>query len=111
METVHENDLDYRNGDWGVKYLFRGPKIEWGVILIKPGEKLGAHYHDEVEEHFLILEGHPTMVIDEEEHACPPGQAWRIEAPHKHNLVNGTDGPVKVVFIKTPYLPKDKTDC
>ncbi|MFH1739620.1 MAG: cupin domain-containing protein [bacterium] len=110
METVRETDLSYRNGDWGVKYLFRGPKIEWGVILIKPGEQMGAHYHDEVEEHFLILEGSPTMVIDGEDHLCAAGDAWRIEAPHKHSIVNRTDKPVKVVFIKAPYLPKDKKE-
>ncbi len=108
MEHTREQDLEYRNGDWGVKYLFRGDRIEWGVILIKAGESMGGHYHDEVEEHFLVLEGNPTMVIDGEEHPCGPGDAWKIDAPHKHNVVNNTDQPVKVVFIKTPYLPKDK---
>lgn len=111
MENVREQDLPYRNGDWGVKYLIRGPRIEWGVILIKPDEQMGGHSHEEVEEHFLVLEGSPTLVIDGEDHPCQPGDVWRIEAPHIHNIVNRTDRPAKVVFIKTPYLPKDKKDA
>ena len=31
-------DFEYRGGTSGVKYLMRGPSIDWGVILLKPGE-------------------------------------------------------------------------
>ncbi|MDI6781624.1 MAG: hypothetical protein QME49_05945 [bacterium] len=44
MERVNENEKEYRNGDAGPKYLFRGPRMEWGVLAIKPGETLGKHY-------------------------------------------------------------------
>ena len=37
MKKIHENDFDYRGGESGVKYLMRGPSIDWGVIKLKPG--------------------------------------------------------------------------
>ena len=54
MELVREEDKAYRFGDWGIKYLFRGPRIDWGVFYLKPGTNLGAHYHNQVEETFFI---------------------------------------------------------
>ena len=43
MEQVNEHDLEFRNGDNGPKYLFRGPHWEGGIIVFKPGQELGAH--------------------------------------------------------------------
>jgi len=109
MQRVNEKDCEYRGGDWGVKYLMRGPKIDWGVILLKPGQEMGEHGHSEVEETFYFIQGAGKMIVDGTEHRAEAGDVFRLPAPERHNIVNDTDGHVKVVFIKTPYLPKDKT--
>jgi len=108
MEKVRESEKEYRGGDSGVKYLFRGPKIDWGVILLLPGQQLGAHYHHEVEETFYILEGQAAFYVDDIKHQLVAGDAIRLEAPERHDVVNESDQPLKMVFIKCPYLPKDK---
>ena len=54
MERVNEKEKEFRFGDSGPKYLFRGPKHEWGIVVLKPGQTLGAHYHNEVEETFTF---------------------------------------------------------
>ena len=108
MEKVNEGDREYRGGDSGVKYLFRGPKLDWGVILLKPGERLGEHLHREVEETFYILKGTPMMFVNGQGYRTSAGDAFRIEAPDRHCLDNDTAEEAKVVFIKTPYLPDDK---
>ena len=42
MEKVSEGEREYRHGDSGPKYLFRGPHMEWGVMRLKPDwQKLG----------------------------------------------------------------------
>ena len=89
----------------------RGPKIDWGVILLKPGDKLGPHYHNEVEETFYFLEGRPLIHVNGEEFRATAGDVFMMQAPDRHNIVNDTNEPVKMVFIKSPYLPKDKVDC
>ena len=110
MERVNENALAYRGGDSGVKYLFRGPKIDWGVILLLPGQTLGGHYHEQVEETFYFTRGTPLVVVNGEEHRVRVGDAFRMEPGDVHNIVNDTDGPIDAVFIKSSYDPDDKVN-
>jgi len=109
MQRVNERDCEFRGGDSGVKYFMRGPKIDWGVILLKPGQSMGEHGHREVEETFYCMQGAPTMIVDGREIRAGQGDVFRLEAPERHDIRNDTDADVKVIFIKTPYLPKDKT--
>ena len=110
MQKVSEGDLEYRHGKSGPKYLFRGPNLDWGVLVLLPGESLGLHHHEQVEETFYFLEGNPKVLVNEQEYQAEVGDAFRIEAQDKHDIVNDTEGAVKMVFIKYPYLPKDKVD-
>ena len=109
MQRINEKRCEFRGGDWGVKYLMRGPKIDWGVILLKPGQSMGEHGHMEVEETFYCIQGAPTMIVDGEEIRTEEGDVFRLEPPERHDIRNDTPEAVKVIFIKTPYLPKDKT--
>ena len=111
MEKVNESEKEFRFGDSGPKYFFRGPKHEWGVIVFHPGQELGSHYHDEVEETFYFLAGEPKMIVDGVEYRVETGDAFRIEPKEKHNIVNDTDSPTRIIFIKCPYLPKDKKEA
>jgi len=108
MELTNAGDQAWRDGDSGVKYLGRGPKIDWGVVKFKPGQELGAHYHNEVEETFYFPHGAPLMFVAGERFRVRPGDAFRIEAAETHNIVNDTDVDVTAVFIKCPYQPEDK---
>ena len=108
MQKVSERELDYRGGDSGVKYLVRGPKIDWGVILMLPGQTLGGHYHEEVEETFYIVNGKGTFVVNGEEHPAAEGDVFRMEAEDRHDIIIHSDEALKLVFIKCPYLPQDK---
>ena len=109
MQKINERDCEFRSGDWGVKYFMRGPTIDWGMILLKPGQSMGEHGHEQVEETFYILEGAPLMIIDEREIQTDQGDVFRLEPPERHDIRNNTHQTVKVIFIKTPFLPKDKT--
>jgi len=108
MERVNESERPYRGGESGVKYLLRGPKIDWGVIRLLPGERLGPHYHHKVEETFFFIEGGGKVYVNEVEYEAKTGDAFRIEPMERHDILNDTDAPAKMVFIKSPYLPEDK---
>ena len=109
MKKVRESEQPYRGGDRGVKYMARGPKLDWGVILIKPGEKMGEHGHKEVEETFYVVEGSGKMLVDGKPIPAETGDAFYVTAPERHDILNDGKSDMKVVFIKTPYLPNDKT--
>jgi len=108
VERVNEAELTFRGGDSGVKYLMRGPHLDWGVILLKAGEELEGHYHRQVEETFYVLEGRAAFVVHGEEHLVRPGVALRVEPEEGHAVRNVGKGDLKMVFIKWPYLPEDK---
>lgn len=108
MQRANEHEQEYRDGDHGVKYLLRGPKIDWGVIRLRPGDSLGAHYHNHVEETFYVTSGAPKFVVNGEEHRAKPGDVFRLEAPERHDIENDTDEVVNLVFIKCPFDKEDK---
>lgn len=108
MERVNESEKEFRFGDEGPKYLFRGPRIEWGILVLKPGGSLGAHYHKEVEETFYFLEGKARLMIDGTEYLGGAGEAFRLEPGEKHDILNDSQSPIRAVFIKCPYKPEDK---
>jgi quercetin dioxygenase-like cupin family protein len=108
MEKVNEHALEFRGGSSGVKYLFRGPRIDWGILKLLPGETLGHHYHEAVEETFYFLQGAPTIIVNGIEERVTEGDAYRLEAGEKHDIVNDTDDAVVAIFIKSTFDPGDK---
>jgi mannose-6-phosphate isomerase-like protein (cupin superfamily) len=111
MEIAREQDKPYRGGVGRVKYLMRGPRIDWGVILFAPGDQLGRHKHQEVEETFFFVEGMGgRFIVDGVEHTISSGIAFRVEPGEVHNIINDTRAPLKAIFIKSSYNPSDKVD-
>ena len=106
------DDFEYRGGESGVKYLMRGPSIDWGLILLKPGESMAdmPHGHNELDETFYFMEGNGIMVIDGEEYPAPQGTVFLCEPKEMHNIKNNSKKPVKIVFIKGDYKPDDKIE-
>jgi mannose-6-phosphate isomerase-like protein (cupin superfamily) len=110
MERVNANEMDYRNGASGPKYLFRGPRIDWGLIRFLPGQELGAHMHGEVEETFYFTTGTGVFVADGLQYDIAPGDAFRVEPGEVHDVINTGDEPLDGVFIKHLYRPEDKVN-
>ena len=111
MKRVNEDELKFRKGDSGPKYLLRGPRIDWGVLVLKPGETLGSHFHNEVEETFFFLQGSPIVKVNGQEIRARVGDAFLMEPKDQHDIINDGAEPTKMVFMKSPYLPDDKVDC
>lgn len=103
-------DFEYRGGTSGVKYLMRGPSIDWGVILLNPGELMAetAHGHNFIDETFYFIEGDGVMIVDNNDYNAPEGTVILVEPKEMHNIRNDSDNPLKVVFIKGEYKPDDK---
>ncbi|MFX1376035.1 MAG: cupin domain-containing protein [Promethearchaeota archaeon] len=90
----------------------RGPpaSIDWGVILLKPGELMGdkAHGHNIIDETFYFVEGDGVMIIDNHEYKAPEGTVVLVEPKEMHNIRNDSEKSIKVIFIKGEYKPEDK---
>jgi len=112
LKKVHENDFEYRGGASGVKYLMRGPSIDWGVILLETGELMAdkAHGHSIIDETFYFVEGNGVMIIDDQEYQATQGSVFLCEQKEMHNIRNDSDKPIKIIFIKGEYKPNDKLE-
>ena len=108
MKKVNESDFQYRNGDSGPKYLMRGPNIDWGVMVVKPGKKMGPHGHAKTEETFYFVKGTGNMIVNDKPYPAKVGDVFYIEPHEFHDVENTGNEDMKVIFIKSPYLPDDK---
>ena len=108
MEHTNEFEKEFRKGDSGPKYLFVGPKLDLGVMVLKPGEGMGGHYHNEVEETFYFPEGGAVININGSEIETKDGDVFRLEPNDTHKIQNNTEKTIKIIFIKTPSIPSDK---
>ncbi|MFZ5821488.1 MAG: cupin domain-containing protein [Chloroflexota bacterium] len=114
METlikVHESEEKYRFDDIsGPKYLLRGPRSDFGLVVLMPGEDFPTHYHRKIEENFFTLEGSAEIYIKDQHLELKPGDLLHIPPLHPHYLINRGNVPWKAVFVKAPYDTKDKGD-
>ena len=108
VEIQNESEIPWKNGDSGPKYLFNGPYIDGGIILYQPGEVLGKHLHNNIEESFLILEGTPTFILGDKKRKMKPGDAFSVPPKMAHDIINESSENCKILFIKSPYTPGDK---
>ncbi|MDN3019060.1 cupin domain-containing protein [Paenibacillus sp. BSR1-1] len=104
MKKVHEDDFEYRFGDNGPKYLTKGPNVDVGVVVLKPGQDFQNHYHSVCEEIFYILEGKIDFYINGIRVPVIPGDMIQCLPGDAHYLINQTDQPFKALFIKSPHI-------
>ena len=105
MQIIKEEDQPDKGG---VKYMIRGPNIDWGVITLQPGDVMGPHYHEEIAETFYMTEGTTTFILKDGDIDFEKGSALRLEEHESHGLKNITNKPSTLIFIKEGYKPKDK---
>ena len=110
MLKLNEQEREYRFGNSGPKYLLRGPRVDFGLVVLQPGEDFQKHYHTIVEENFFVLEGEVDIDVAGNVIHAVQGDLIHTEPPEPHYLVNKGVIPCKMVFVKAPYEPKDKVD-
>lgn len=109
MFRTKESDHSYRFEDHGPKYLQRGPRTDFGVVTLQPGQHFPSHKHCVIEENFLTIAGEAHMYVDGELQVLSVGDFLRCEPGETHYLINNGAVAWKAVFVKAPYNPTDGT--
>lgn len=108
MELTHTSNAEFRFGDFGPGYVMRGPRTDFGVVQLRPGDDASNHYHSQIEESFVVLEGKATVWIDcQQSHELKVGDIVRCDPGEMHYFVNNSDEVFRALFVKAPYDPKD----
>jgi uncharacterized cupin superfamily protein len=61
-----------------------------------------AHFHPAQMEHFEVLEGSVSTVVDEQERTLQPGDTLEISAGAVHQMWNPGSDPARVLWRTTP---------
>jgi quercetin dioxygenase-like cupin family protein len=107
MYRSHINDVQLRFGTHGPGYIVRGPRTDFGIVILPPGQDFPNHYHRTIEESFLTLEGHVVVYVNGERYEFGPGDYFRCDPYDMHYFVNESDAPWRALFVKAPYNPED----
>lgn len=108
MYLVDSKDKEFRHGDHGPKYLMKGPRMNFGIGRLRPGEVAAPHEHRVMEEDFYVLKGSLKVEIDGVETLVEEGQMFHIEPGEFHIVSNPGEDYNEYIIACAPYCPDDK---
>lgn len=78
------------------------------IITVSPGHKLSLQSHNYRSEHWVVLEGTATVMLENEVHELQKRQSIDIPLQAKHSLQNHTNEPLKILEVqKGEYISED----
>lgn len=78
------------------------------IITVSPGHKLSLQSHNHRSEHWVVLEGTATVILEDEVHELEKRQSIDIPLKAKHSLQNHTNEPLKILEVqKGDYISED----
>jgi mannose-1-phosphate guanylyltransferase/mannose-1-phosphate guanylyltransferase/mannose-6-phosphate isomerase len=95
---ANEHPFEYR--PWGRFEILRDTeKYKSKVIHVNPGQQLSYQSHAKRAEHWVIIQGHPEVVLNDVIHRLTPGESIYIPQGAKHRIRNPNQSEV-VEFIE-----------
>ncbi|MBC3840949.1 cupin domain-containing protein [Streptacidiphilus sp. 4-A2] len=77
-----------------------------GVALIRPGERIGEHYHPYSEEFVFVVSGSLEVDLDGVSHPLQPDQGLMVPRDVRHRFRNVGDTQARMVFHLGPLAPR-----
>ena len=73
------------------------PMVNWSHL--PAGQSFALHYHEDMQEVFVLLTGHVKMKVDDETVAMQAGDAVIVDATERHKMINvGASAAEYLVF-------------
>ena len=102
VPASHENPLS--PGVWK-KVLFQRDELQPGTVQmvnwarLPPGNSFAAHYHEDMQEIFVIVAGEAEMTVSGETVAMGRGDTIAIDAREVHSMTNCGGGDIEYVVF------------
>ena len=102
-ETTDDQGREYSERPWGSFTVLDDTAFDHKVkrIVVAPGKRLSYQFHAKRAEHWFIVSGQATVVLDGVEYERGPGSAIDIELGQAHRCEN--HGATPVVFIEVQH--------
>jgi mannose-1-phosphate guanylyltransferase/mannose-6-phosphate isomerase len=97
-KRAHEHTFEFR--PWGSFEILRDTRdFKSKVIYVNPGHQLSYQSHAKRAEHWVIVKGHPEVVLNDVIHRLKPGESIYIPQGAKHRIRNPHESEV-VEFVE-----------
>ena len=107
VPQAHQHTKDYRPWGW-FESLIVAPGYQVKRLHVDPGARLSLQSHQHRSEHWVVVAGTATVVINEREKQVNTNESVYINVGDKHRLANDTDQPLVVIEVQTgSYLGED----
>lgn len=78
------------------------------IITVLPSHKLSLQSHNHRTEHWVVLEGNATVILENKIHKLSKGQSIDIPLKSKHSLQNHSEKTLKILEVqKGDYISED----
>ncbi|MEO5854014.1 MAG: phosphomannose isomerase type II C-terminal cupin domain, partial [Nocardioides sp.] len=102
--TLYSEDRPW--GSWHVVEEGDGYKVK--RIVVKPHHRLSYQTHDHRSEHWVVVRGTATCVIEDETVVVEAGQSVDVGVKHAHRIINEHDEELVIIEIQRgSYLGED----
>ncbi|HET7735983.1 MAG TPA: phosphomannose isomerase type II C-terminal cupin domain [Nocardioidaceae bacterium] len=85
-------------GSWHILDEDDGYKVK--RIHVNPGARLSYQSHEHRSEHWVVLTGQATAIIDGVELHAGPGESVNVPLGAKHRLVNNGDDELVIIEVQ-----------
>ena len=94
---------------WGYYFLIEeGPTWKVKEICVNPNSSLSLQKHLQRSEHWVVIKGIATVIIDKKEYLLKENQSTYIPVGSKHRLSNNEVFPLKLIEVQCGnYLGED----
>lgn len=98
----------HRERPWGWYETYEtGPNFKLKKIFVKPNERFSLQYHNDRQEHWIILDGSGTVQLNEYTEFVLPGKHFMIPMGSRHRMTAGEDG---ITFYEVQQGPRVSED-
>ena len=106
-KQAHTMPRDYRPWGW-FEQLVAGPGFQVKIITVHPGGVLSLQSHERRAEHWVVVEGCPTVTIGPDSFDVPANQSVYVPLGAQHRLENNGTQDVVLIEVQTgAYLGED----
>ncbi|MGH7370112.1 MAG: cupin domain-containing protein [Candidatus Methylomirabilaceae bacterium] len=88
--------------------LFRTDRSMTDLHCLLPGQSQRPHAHERSDKVYYVIEGTARFRIGREERQLSSGAAVLAPATIEHGVENAGSGPLVLLVVLAPPLPKDK---
>lgn len=103
IEELTENNTNFR------QVVYTGQHSQLVLMCLNAGEEIGVEVHEIVDQFLRIETGGGKVILNGEEHLIKAGDAIVVPAGVEHNVINTSEGQMKLYTVYSPAHHKDGT--